>query len=604
MVSTEQKTAIKGGEFLVRETEAHEIFIPEEFTEEQRMMAQACEDFLRTEIHTKVEEMDSTKDTKFMRNAMEKAGELGLLGVSVPEEYNGLGMSFNTSMLIADVVGSGGSFSTAYGAHTGIGTLPILLYGNEEQKKKYVSKLSTGEWMACYCLTEPDAGSDANSGKTKAKLSEDGKHYIITGQKMWISNGGFADLLIVFAKIDDDKNLTAFIAERTYEGITMNEEEKKLGIKGSSTRQVFFNDCKVPVENMLSTRGNGFKIAVNVLNVGRIKLGVGVLGGTRLVTTSAIQYAKQRKQFNTPIANFGAIKHKLAEMATKIFVTESLSYRAGQNIDDNIAELSKTMSDSDAKLRGVEQFAIECAIAKVHGSETLDFVVDEGVQIYGGMGFSEDAPMARAYRDARISRIYEGTNEINRMLLIGMIVKRAMKGELDMFAPAMAVAKELTSVPSFETVDASVLFAEEKQVLKNMKKAVLMVAGDALQSLGEKFESEQELMMNLADMVIEVYAVESAILRTEKLVSIKGEAACEQYINMTKVYLASAVDRLEAAGREAINSYSQGDKHKVLLMGLKRFTKLNPVNTTVLRRSIADAMIAEGRYNFSTFLAQ
>ncbi|MFY7787929.1 MAG: acyl-CoA dehydrogenase family protein, partial [Thermoflexibacteraceae bacterium] len=419
-----------------------------------------------------------------------------------------------------------------------------------------------------------------------------------------ISNGGFADLLIVFAKIDDDKNLTAFIAERTYEGITMNEEEKKLGIKGSSTRQVFFNDCKVPVENMLSTRGNGFKIAVNVLNVGRIKLGVGVLGGTRLVTTSAIQYAKQRKQFNTPIANFGAIKHKLAEMATKIFVTESLCYRAGQNIDDNIAELSKTMSDSDAKLRGVEQFAIECAIAKVHGSETLDFVVDEGVQIYGGMGFSEDAPMARAYRDARISRIYEGTNEINRMLLIGMIVKRAMKGELDMFAPAMAVAKELTSVPSFETVDASVLFAEEKQVLKNMKKAVLMVAGDALQSLGEKFESEQELMMNLADMVIEVYAVESAILRTEKLVSIKGEAACEQYINMTKVYLASAVDRLEAAGREAINSYSQGDKHKVLLMGLKRFTKLNPVNTTVLRRSIADVMIAEGRYNFSTFLAQ
>jgi alkylation response protein AidB-like acyl-CoA dehydrogenase len=604
MVSTEQNAAIKGGEFLVRETEAHEIFIPEEFTEEQRMMAQACEDFLRTEIHTKVEEMDSTKDTKFMRNAMEKAGELGLLGVSVPEEYNGLGMSFNTSMLIADVVGSGGSFSTAYGAHTGIGTLPILLYGNEEQKKKYVSKLSTGEWMACYCLTEPDAGSDANSGKTKAKLSEDGKHYIINGQKMWISNGGFADLLIVFAKIDDDKNLTAFIAERTYEGITMNEEEKKLGIKGSSTRQVFFNDCKIPVENMLSTRGNGFKIAVNVLNVGRIKLGVGVLGGTRMVTTSAIQYAKQRKQFNTPIANFGAIKHKLAEMATKTFVTESLCYRAGQNIDDNIAELSKTMSDADAKLRGVEQFAIECAIAKVHGSETLDFVVDEGVQIYGGMGFSEDAPMARAYRDARISRIYEGTNEINRMLLIGMIVKRAMKGELDMFAPAMAVAKELTSVPSFETVDASVLFAEEKQVLKNMKKAVLMVAGDALQSLGEKFESEQELMMNLADMVIEVYAVESAMLRTEKLVSIKGEAACEQYINMTKVYLAGAVDRLEAAGREAINSYSQGDKHKVLLMGLKRFTKLNPVNTTVLRRSIADAMIAEGKYHFSTFLAQ
>jgi alkylation response protein AidB-like acyl-CoA dehydrogenase len=599
MVAVSNQNAIKGGEFLIRETEAHEIFIPEDFTEEQRMMAQACEDFLNTEIHPKVEEMDSMKDTEFMHRAMQKAGELGLLGITVPEEYGGLNMSFNTSMLIADVVGSGGSFSTAYGAHTGIGTQPIVLYGNEEQKKKYVSKLATGEWLACYCLTEPDAGSDANSGKTKAKLSDDGKHYIINGQKMWISNAGFAELFIVFAKIDDDKNLTAFIVEKSFGGITMNEEEKKLGIKGSSTRQVFFNDCKVPVENMLSTRGNGFKIAVNVLNIGRIKLGVGVIGGCKMVTSTAVNYSKERKQFKTPIANFGAIKRKLAEMATKIYATESLCYRAGQNIEDNINQLAAGgMSDADSKLKGVEQFAIESAIAKVHGSETLDFVVDEGVQIYGGMGFSEEAPMARAYRDARISRIYEGTNEINRMLLVGTIIKRALKGELDIISPAMAVAKELTSVPSFESVDASVLFAEEKAAIKNMKKTILMVAGKAVQSLGEKINEEQEIMMNIADMIIETYASESVILRSEKLVGVRGEKACEQQINMAKLYLYEASEKVAAAGKEAIVSFTSGDEQKVMLMGLKRYTKLAPVNTKELRRAVADAMIEEGKYAF------
>ncbi|SFE99958.1 acyl-CoA dehydrogenase family protein [Thermoflexibacter ruber] len=598
MVAEAVREALKGGEFLIKETEAQDIFIPEEFTEEQRAMAEACKQFIDKEVTPHVQRMDSMEEG-FMRSVMQKAGELGLLGVSIPEEYGGLGMSFNTSMLIADIVGEGGSFSTAYGAHTGIGTLPILYYGTEEQKQKYLPKLATGEWIGCYCLTEPDAGSDANSGKTKAKLNAEGTHYLINGQKMWISNAGFADLFIVFAKIDDDKNLSAFIVEKTFGGITLGDEEKKLGIKGSSTRQVFFNDCKVPVENMLSTRGNGFKIAVNILNIGRIKLGAGVIGGCKEIINLATTYAKERKQFGVSISTFGAIKHKLAAMAIKVYATESASYRAGQNIEDKInALIEEGMPDSEAKLKALEQFAIECAIMKVHGSEILDYIVDEGVQIYGGMGFSEEAPMARAYRDARISRIYEGTNEINRMLLVGMIVKRAMKGELDLMQPAMAVAKELTSVPNMNPVDNSVLFAEEKEVIKNMKKAILMVAGDALQTLGTEFESEQEIMMNLADMLIETYVAESTILRTEKLIGIRGEAACEAQINMAKVYLTEAVSKLEFAGKEAINAYAKGDKMKVLLMGLKRYTKINPFNTKNARRMVADTIIAEGKYPF------
>jgi alkylation response protein AidB-like acyl-CoA dehydrogenase len=528
---------------------------------------------------------------------MEKAGELGLLGISIPEQYGGLGMSFNTSMLIADIISSGGSFSTAYGAHTGIATLPILYYGTEEQKNKYLPKLASGEWKGAYCLTEPDAGSDANSGKTKAVLSPDGKHYLITGQKMWISNGGFANLFIVFAKIGDDKNLTAFLVERTFGGITMNEEEKKLGIKGSSTRQIFFNDCPVPVENMLSERENGFKIAVNILNIGRIKLAAGVIGGCKDVATMSTQYANDRKQFGVSISSFGAIQHKLAEMAVKTYAIESACYRAGQNIDDKITDLiANGMPENEAKLKGVEQFAIECAILKVHGSEVLDFVVDEGVQVYGGMGFSEEAPMARAYRDARITRIYEGTNEINRMLLVGMVLKRAMKGELDILQPAMAVAKELTSVPSFTSPDLTKPFAEEKEVLKNLKKAILMVAGKAAQTFGPKLNDEQEILMCIADMMIEVYVAESTLLRTEKLVSKTGESANALQAKLARVYLAGAVEKINRAGKEAIAGFVKGDEQKVMLMGLKRFTKMSPVNTIQLRREIASVMIEKSGY--------
>ncbi len=591
--------AIQGGEFLVRETSAQDIFIPEEFSEEQKMMAQACQDFIDTEITPNSDAIDSMKDPNLVPSIFRKAGDLGLLGVAVPEEYGGLGMSFNTSMLIADIIGAAGSFSTTYGAHTGIGTLPILYYGSEDQKQKYLPKLATGEWAACYCLTEPDAGSDANSGKTKAVLSPDGKFYLITGQKMWISNAGFADLFIVFAKIEEDKNLTAFIVEKTFGGITMNEEEKKMGIKGSSTRQVFFNDCPVPVENMLSARQNGFKIAVNILNIGRIKLGAGVLGGVRTVISRSVSYSTERKQFGVSINTFGAIKSKLAEMATRTYISESLCYRAGQDIDDRInALIAEGMNDAEAKLKGVEAFAIECAIAKIHGSEVLDFVVDQGVQIYGGMGYSAEAPMEKAYRDARISRIYEGTNEINRMLMVGMVLKRAMKGEINLFEPAMAVSAELTSVPSFETIDTSELFAAEKEVLKKLKKVFLMVGGKAAMALQDRIEDEQEIMMNLADLMIEIYAAESGILRTEKLVGLKGQEACAHQIAMAQVYLSQAVDKINVAAKEAIGSFTKGDEQKVMLMGLKRFTKADLVNTKELRRQIADYMIAEAKYPF------
>lgn len=598
MDAVKKKEAIKGGEFLIRESEANEIFIPEEFSEEQKMMAQATQDFVDHEVLPVVERLEKG-EYDLGKVLLKKAGELGLLGISIPEAYGGLGMNFNTSLLIADVLGSAGSFSTTYGAHTGIGTLPILYYGTESQKQKYLPLLTSGDWVGCYCLTEPDAGSDANSGKSKAVLAKDGKNYILNGQKMWISNAGYANCLIVFAKIDDDERLSAFIVERSWDGITMNDEEAKLGIKGSSTRQVFFNDVKVPIENLLSERQNGFKIAVNILNIGRIKLGAGGIGGMKAVTNDSTQYAVDRKQFGISISRFGAIKHKLATMATKIYVTESLNYRAGQNIDDKISALiAKGTEENEAKLKGIAQFAIECSISKVHGSEVLSYCVDEGVQIYGGMGFSEDAPMARAYRDARITRIYEGTNEINRMLMIDMILKRAMKGELDLMAPAMAVQKELTSIPDFSTPDNSQVFAAEKRVLKNLKKAGLIVAGAAAQKFMQKLSHEQEILMNLADILIEIYGAESAILRTEKLIGMRGEEFCARQIDMAMINLHHAVDIVNNAGKEAIYAFAEGDELRVMLMGLKRFTKIDPLNLKEARRRVADNMIENKGYSF------
>jgi alkylation response protein AidB-like acyl-CoA dehydrogenase len=595
--------SIKGGEFLIKETEATHIFIPEDFSEEQQMIAATCRDFIRTEITPILEKIDTATTPDLMASLLDKAGELGLVGTAVPEEYGGFGMDFNTSMLVAECTGAGHSFSVALSAHTGIGTLPIVYYGNEEQKAKYLPKLATGEWKSAYCLTEPDSGSDANSGKTKATLSADGKQFVINGQKMWITNGGFADIFIVFAKIEDengvtDKNLTAFIVEKSSGGITMNAPEHKMGIKGSDTRQIFFNNCVVPAENQLSERGNGFKIAVNILNVGRIKLAAAALGGAKQVLNHAINYANERKQFGLTIGNFGAIKHKLAEMAIKIFVTESASYRAGQNIDDLIHDFKdKGIDDGKAKLNALEEFAIECAILKVNGSETLDYVVDEGVQIYGGMGFSADAPMDRAYRDSRINRIFEGTNEINRLLVVDMLMKRAMKGKLDIMGPAMAVSKEIMSIPNFNEEEENGHFIKEKKVLRNLKKAILMVAGGAAQKLMMKLSEEQEIIMNIADMVIETYMAESVLLRAEKLISIKGEDAVKLQEDVAVAYLHEAVDKVQSAGRYAITSFAEGDELRVMLLGLKRFTKIDPINLKDMRRNIAEVLLQDNKYN-------
>lgn len=590
---------MKGGEFLIRPLLPEELFIPEEFSEEQKMIGQTCIDFIKTEIQPRLEEMDGAKDSSVMVDMMDKAGNLGLLGTSVPEEYGGFGMDFNTSMLVAEACGSGHSFAVALSAHTGIGTLPILYYGTEAQKRHYLPKLASGEWKAAYCLTEPDSGSDANAAKSKAVLSEDGKHYLITGQKMWITNGGFADVFIVFAKIADDKNLTAFIVEKNFGGITMNEEERKMGIKGSSTRQIFFNDCPVPVDNLLFKREGGFKIAVNILNIGRIKLAAAVIGAGKRVIDQAVQYANDRKQFGQSLHQFGAIKYKIAEMIVKNYASESACYRVGQNIDDTILELKAAgMNDSEAKLKGVEQFAIECALLKVHGSETLDYSVDEGVQIYGGMGFSAEAPMDRAYRDSRINRIFEGTNEINRLLAVGTVIKRAMKGELDIMTAAMAVGKEILGVPDFSTSVPEGVFGKEYKVIANLKKALLMSAGGALQKYTTEIENEQEILMSLADMMIEIYVAESVLVRVDKLIQQSGEASNEIAKECALVYLHEAVDKVHHHGKEVITGFAAGDELNVMLMGLKRFTKIDPKNLKEARRKIADAAILKMGYIF------
>lgn len=596
-MDSDTKTTIKGGEFVIRETSFEDVFVPEEFDEEQVMIRQTCNDFLEAEIFPNLERIDAQEEG-LMESLLDKAGELGLLGVSVPEAYGGVGKNFNTSMLVADVIGAGHSFAVALSAHTGIGTLPILYYGNDAQKEKYVPKLATGEWKAAYCLTEPNSGSDANSGRTSAKLNGEGTHYLINGQKMWITNGGFADVFIVFAKIDDDKNLTAFIVERDFGGITMNPEEHKLGIKGSSTRQLFFNDCPVPVENMLSDRENGFKIAVNILNVGRIKLGAATIGSSRRVINQAVRYANERVQFGLPISKFGAIRYKLAEMAVRNFAVESAAYRAGQNIDDAYdALVSGGMDAAKAKLKATEQFAIECAILKVWGSEMLDYVVDEGVQVYGGMGYSADAPMERAYRDSRINRIFEGTNEVNRLLIVDMLLKRALKGELDLMGPAQAVASELMAIPDFGEVE-DALFTYEKKLLANLKKAGLLVAGAAVQKLMMTLQKEQEVLINIADIIGGVYVAESTLLRAEKLVQQRGEQAVQRQLDMARVYLHTTIDRVYLAGKEAFNSFAEGDELKMMLVGLRRFTKTEPYNVKDARQRIAIALIEANGWCF------
>ena len=596
-----KKEMIRGGQFIVKETAAQDVFTPEDFSEEQQMMRDSVKEFVDREIWPKKEEFEK-KNYDLTEEIMRKAGELGFLGIAVPEEYDGMGMDFVSTMLVCDYIsGATGSIATAFGAHTGIGTLPILLYGTEEQKKKYVPKLATGEWFGAYCLTEPGAGSDANSGKTKAVLSDDGKYYSITGQKMWISNAGFANLFVVFARIEDDKNITGFLVERDENnGISFGEEEKKLGIHSSSTRQVFFNETKVPVENLLGDRNGGFKIAMNALNVGRIKLAAACLDAQRRVIDSAVKYANDRVQFKTPISSFGAIKSKIAEMATAAYAGEAASYRAAKNIEDRI-NLRKANGNShqEAELKGVEEFAIECSILKVAVSEDIQNCTDEGIQIYGGMGFSADTPMESAWRDARISRIYEGTNEINRMLSVGMLVKKAMKGHVDFMGPAQAVGDELTGIPSFDVPDFSETLAEELDMVKKLKKVFLMVAGAAAKKYGTELEEHQQLLLASADILIEAYMAESAILRAKKNADIKGEESQKEQIAMAKLKLYHSVEKINEKAKEGIISFAEGDEQKMMLMGLKRFTKYhNFPNIVELRNTIADKVIAENTYCF------
>jgi alkylation response protein AidB-like acyl-CoA dehydrogenase len=592
--STPTTTLLKGGEWLIKESNAFETFTPEDFNEEQLMVKEMCLQFLASEVHPIVDRIDKL-EPGLMPSLMDKAGEQGLLGASIPEEFGGLGKDFITSTLVNEGLGGGYSFSVAVAAHTGIGTLPILYFGTEEQKKKYIPKLATGEWKGAYGLTEPNSGSDALGAKTAAVLSADGKHYILNGQKCWITNGGFADVYTVFAKIDGDK-FSAFIVERGFEGFTQGAEEHKMGIKGSSTVQLYFQDCKVPVENLLGEVGKGHIIAFNILNIGRLKLCAAAVGGSKMALNGVIEYAKTREQFKTAIANFGAIKYKLAESAIRIFASESALYRTSKWIDDKELELAAAGKPfNEALLGAAEEYAVECAILKVNGSEVLDYVVDEGVQVFGGNGFSDEYMISRAYRDSRINRIYEGTNEINRLLTVDMILKRAMKGKLDLMGPAMAVSKELMSIPEFGNDDESI-FAAEKKAIVNMKKAILMVAGAAVQKLMMKISDEQEILMNIADMAIETFTAESTLLRVAKMVDKKGEAASQVYIDMMRNCLNDAVDKTNKAGKEAINGFAEGDELRMMLLGLKRFTKAAPFNSKDARRRIADRLITDGRY--------
>jgi alkylation response protein AidB-like acyl-CoA dehydrogenase len=597
----EKHELLRGGQFLVKESHCNSIFTPEDFSEEQVMMKEAVKEFNEREVIAHRDRFEA-KDYALTEEVMRKAGEMGFLGVAVPEAYGGLDMGFVSTMLVCEYISSGtGSFSTAFGAHTGIGTMPITLYGTEEQKQKYVPKLASGEWFGAYCLTEPGAGSDANSGKTTATLSKDGKYYSITGQKMWISNAGFCNLFIVFARIEDDKNITGFIVENdASNGITLGEEEHKLGIRASSTRQVFFNETKVPVENMLSERQNGFKIAMNALNVGRIKLAAACLDSQRRITNEAIVYANARKQFKTPIAEFGAIKYKLAEMTTNTYVGESASYRAAKDIEDRIAlRIEKGNTHQEAELKGVEEYAIECSLLKVAVSEDVQNCADEGIQIFGGMGFSEDTPMEAAWRDARIARIYEGTNEINRMICIGMLIKKAMKGHVDLLGPAMKVQEELMGIPSFDTPDFSAPLSQEKAIIKNLKKVFLMVAGAGIQKFGPKIEEHQQLMLHAADILIEIYMAESAILRTEKNILRSSAEEQKHQIKMSQLYLYNTVEVISKSAKSGIISFAEGDEQRMMLMGLKRFTKYtNYPNVAELRNSIAEQVNKENAYCF------
>lgn len=595
--TAEQIKALKGGAYLIEESTPHDIFIPEDMNEDQLMVQATVRDFMANQIEPNRAALEKQQEGIAL-SMLKNMGELGLLGTHMPEEYGGSNMDTNTNTMICEELGHAGGFTVTYAVQTGIGMLPIFYFGTEAQKERYLPQLISGELCAAYCLTEPGSGSDALAAKTRADLAEDGKHYLISGQKMWISNGGWADIFIVFAKIDGDK-FTGFIVDRHTEGVTLGAEEDKLGIKGSSTRQVFFENVRVPAENILGEIGKGHLIAFNALNIGRYKLGAMCLGGAKVVQDMAVKYANERQQFKQPISNFGAIQHKLGEMAVRHFVGTSALYRTSGLMQSHIETLkAEGKSYAEATLQAAEEYAIECSILKIVGSEVLDYVVDENVQIHGGIGYSEEYPAARAYRDSRINRIYEGTNEINRMLMVDMLLKRAMKGKLDIVSPAWAVQKELASMPSFDRPTGE--YAAEYAALKDFKKIILMVAGGAakMQMDGKiNLQTEQEILMNVADMMTDVFNAESTLLRVHKL-SERSEKKADQsvYDAIVRVNFTDATARIAKSATDALCGFADGDLLKTFLMGLKRFTKYPPVNTIAERRLIAKHLIAQNEF--------
>ena len=594
----EDTKIITGGEFLVRETDLKNVFIPEELTEEQKMIGQTCTDFLKTEVIPLLDRIDAQEEG-LMRSLITKTGEMGLLAISLPEEYGGFGRSFLTSMYASEILGAGHSYSVAYSCHTGIGTLPIMYYGNDSQKEKYIPGLATGELAGAYCLTEPGAGSDANAGTTKATLTADGKYYLLNGQKMWITNGGFADVMTVFAKIDNDRVLSAFIVERTFPGITFNPEEKKMGIKGSSTRQIFFNDCRVPAENLLGKRGEGYRIALNILHMGRIKLGANVIGAAKKAISQSVAYANERKQFNCLISEFGAIKYKLAEQVIRTFATESAVYRASKNIDEAITcYVGKGEDKGRDTMEAFNHFAIEAAVMKVYGSEALDYVVDEAVQIFGGMGYSAEMPADRAYRDSRINRIFEGTNEINRLLVVDAILKRAAKGVLPVMEEGQKAYDEIAGLKEHSDPKEEGYYEQKSRYIRNFKKAALVL----IKTVSEKFTRtlvyEQEILNNISDIVMHIYAAESIRLRVQKLEALKGEDNIKIYRDILDVYVYDAASRIRKYAMDAIYSFAFGEIRETLLKGIRHFTCIEGVNVKEARRRIADRLTEENRYCF------
>lgn len=591
----ENRKVLKSGEFLVDTVEARDVFIPEEFDDEQVMIAQTCQDFLDTEVYPVMDKIDSP-DIQLMKTTLKKSGELGLMGIALPEEYGGFGQSFVTQMLAAEKIGAGYSFSVAFMAHCGIGTLPIAYYGNDTQREKYVTRLATGELLGAYCLTEPGAGSDANAGKTNARLSDDGTHYILNGQKMWITNAGFADVQTVFAKVGNDRILSAFIVEKDMPGVVVAPDEKKMGIKGSSTAQIFYNDVKVPVENMIGSQGEGFRIALSILHMGRIKLGANVLGAAKKAINDSVQYANERKQFCVLISSFGAIKHKLAQQAIITFAAESAVYRVSKDIDDLIEKNKKAGLDRGrATIEGISHYAVEAAILKVYGSEALDFVIDEAVQIHGGMGYSAEMDVERGYRDSRINRIFEGTNEINRLLIADTAIKRAQKGEFDLFGPAESLYNNLDIISSGKNGE-ECYFAEKRRYISNFKKTILLAIHGATRHFDKKLVKEQEVMNNISEMIMQTYIAESLALRIEKLNDLRGSA--ELYRDMLDVYVYDAADLIRKSARDAVNSFAEAALSEKLNAAIEALTQVAGINVKEARRRIADKLIEDNAYKF------